>query len=413
MGMHSILEWIMILFPILDIYLTPIPGLSIGEFLLLTFGCIYLVQSRTIHLEKKLGRFYSYALIITLIKTAPRLGIIDLSGIKSLFSYILYALLVVIYLNFGNSTIFCDKFIIVTRIICILSLLQFVLFQFGVKIPFIIPGLPNDIGRSYSQISVLLQPMCGPFCEPAHLAQFVSLGLIILFVRKEYWLRDILLFTTTIALTLKGNAVVLMVTIYGIQLFRYLNSGSIKLIVKAAFVIVISLMGIIILYNTIHEVQVLFSRIYEITGNGDKSLTGYFGVSGYFRVKYGFDFFNALKWHNKFFGIGIGCFSLYDRLGVVPTRIKHLAETYALKNWRSGITTILIDCGVMGFVLYFIALFRNKSKDQLYFAIVLIALQCVEGSMNTPMWLIYLFLAYRYNSGINTRKEVLTRENII
>ena len=80
----------------------------------------------------------------------------------------------------------------------------------------------------------------------------------------------------------------------------------------------------------------------------------------------------------------------------MPYQIRGLYESNALLNFRSGITTILIDSGIVGIIMYLSAIFKNKSKFQKYIAVVLLIVQCMEATINTPLWLIFMFLVFNY-----------------
>lgn len=389
-------EWIMILFPILNIYLTSIPSVSIGELLLLILGLSMAIHRKNINFDMKLIWFYSYTFLITCICSSYNIHAINVDGLNNLLSYLMYAFFLLIYFNLGDVNSFCCKFLLISRITSVVSLLQFVLIQFGIRIPIIIPLLPNSINKSYAEISASLYSMCGPFTEPAHLAQFLSIGLIIALLNKKKRISDILLITITMSFTMKGNAVVALGVIYGLLFYVKLTRGTAKNILN---LIVISggiAFFLIILYNSMTVVQALLSRVNEISGDGNLAYTGYYGVSGYFRVKYGFDFYNSLDIFSKIFGIGVCSFNLFDGLSVVPMQILGLKATLALEHYRSGITAILIDTGCIGLFLYLNALLKDKVWQRRFFALSLISLQCVSGILNSPIWVIYVFLSFRY-----------------
>lgn len=396
MGKNSFVDWMLIVFPILSMYLTPIPSLSIGELVLIVMGVYFFAIGKIKYIDRKMAYFYLYASISTAFFSIQNGNRLDFGGVNYLLSYILYAIILLIYINVGNAETFCNRFVVIARAVSILSLCQLVFIQFGIGIPIFIPGLENITGKTYSEMSASLGTMCGPFSEPAYLAQYLSLGLMIILLRKNKNRRDIWLITTTIALTMKGNAVVLLVSIYGMLLLKNTSIKNTRDIFRFIVIITSAVAIVLILFENITAVQVLLSRVYEITGDGDLALTGYHGVSGYFRVKYGFDIYSTFDWYHKLFGIGICSFSLYDGLSVVPSGIIELRVTHILEHFRSGITVILIDTGILGFALYCNALFKDKSWEMRYFALILIIMQCIEAAMNTPMWMIYIFLSFKY-----------------
>lgn len=392
----SLIVWLIVLFPVLDIYLTPIPGVSIGEICLIICSILLILNNCKITQNRAVLRYYMYVFLSTIVALLLGAGQIGSNGIYSLFSYVLYFLLLTFFLNYGKFEPFSEKYIKSAKIISIVSLIQFVLLKAGIKIALLIPFLENDIGSPYSSICASLSSMCGPFTEPAHLAQYLSVALIIVMFRKDINYKYAIFFSVTMLLTFKGNAVVLLGAIWGIRIGSDLLSNNRKMFIRALCIVLLSAIALIWLYNTNYNIRVMVSRIYEISGNGNESLTGYFGVSGYFRIKYGFDFWSSLDGINKLFGIGVGTFDLYDRFSVMPYQIRGLYESNALLNFRSGITTILIDSGIVGIIMYLSAIFKNKSKFQKYIAVVLLIVQCMEATINTPLWLIFMFLVFNY-----------------
>lgn len=406
MSGFELYEWCMVLLPILNIYMTPIPGISIGEMLLLVFGIVILFQKKNILVDKRLVPFYAYISLVTVVFTFPHINHIGLSGTTQLLSYALYALLLLLFFNIGRIESFCIKYLKVARVICALTLFQYTLSIIGIRIPLIIPGIKNVAGRSFEQL-LLFQTMSGPFTEPAHFAQFISVALILALIQKSLNRKDVVLFSVSMALTMKGTAVSQLALIFGIFFFRYLYSRNANKAIKALFFTLSGVIGIFVLYSSVDAVRVMFSRVYEIIGLGNQSLTGYYGVSGYFRVKYGFDFFHSLNAIHKVFGIGVGSFGLYDRISVVPQSILYLQETYALQDFRSGLTMILIDSGLIGLAIYLYAVFKDRTPSQRYFAFSLIVLQCMSGDMNLPSWLILMYLIFNYSDDISVDREAV------
>ena len=297
MSLFELFEWCMVLFPILNIYLTPIPGISIGELIILVIGIMFLLQKGKNKFNRPVLVFYAYTLLITVLFTVPTFAHISQEqqsdGITKIVSYVLYAVFLLIYFNVGHIKSFCNKYLKAARIICVLTLIQYVLSIIGLRIPLTIPGIQNVAGRSFQQL-LSFQSMSGPFTEPAHFAQYISVALILSLLNKKINIKHVILFSVSMALTLKGTAVTQLIVIFGVFFFRYFYSHNSKKAIRGLLLIIAGTFGVVLLYSTVEAVRIMFSRVYEIVGAGNRSLTGYYGVSGYFRVKYGFDFFNSL-----------------------------------------------------------------------------------------------------------------------
>lgn len=325
------------------------------------------------------------------------IDIVDYTYIKEILSYIFYGFILLTLLEIGVDERFVQRFINFGTFVCFLALLQWVLLIFGVKFVEIFPFLTNTLGQSYPQLQVNLQRVCGPFTEPAHLAQYLNILLILmLFSKKVYW-HLILLIIFVLGLTHSGNALVLTSFVLVAKLITSLKSWNLRSYLCFIISLIIASVCLGVALNVSDELRKFLLRAYEITGNSNIEALGYISSSGYFRVKYGYDFFMDLSLINKIFGIGIGGFDLVlPQHDVIPEYLKGTFPL-ALLHYRSALTMILIDIGIVGFVIYIWALFSGKNKNAASWScgFLLVIMQLISSFINSSTWVL-LILIQRY-----------------
>lgn len=390
MNFRRVFTCFLVLWPVLDTYVF-IPGISIGEMLvLLSCMCCVLVYGKLKF--DRVKYFYLYALMITGIGVMFNIGGITDIYMKNIFSYVLYAVILFCSLFFIDKDVFIETYLKVSKWICYLSLVQYFLLMFGVKFVEIFPGIPNVLDLSYSELQAYLLRMCGPFTEPAHLVQFLAVGLVILTFRVRNNNRLLLLHIITVCLTLSGNGLVLVSVIVGIRILSDLKERNRQRFTVAVGVVIVLSITLVCAYICVPEFRRLLMRVSEITGNSNVEVLGYVSASGYFRIKYGFDIFINTPFFNQIFGLGAGAFSvIYNTYDVVPSSLFGVYNS-SLLLYRSGFTTVLIDFGMIGIMMYLVYLFRKRSIQSKQIALVLIALQLISSVINTSIWIAFVLL---------------------
>jgi hypothetical protein len=395
MNGRKLLSCAIALWPLLEVY-ELFAGISFGEALVLVSLLFCIIENPIFHVGN-IKYFYLYIFGMSIINALFNIGVIKDGYFQSVFSYVLHAVLLLGSLNYVDLDFLVNIYKKISVIVCALALIQYVLLLGGVSLVEIIPGIPTTVGLTYSELQMNLGRMCGPFTEPAHLIQYLSVALIIaLFDKKPNYKYAILLIGTSL-LTRSGNSMVLIGAIVGIKILTDLLQKNRKVFFRAFFSTVILIIAFITIYNRSETFRLLLLRVYEITGNSRIEALGYISVSGYFRVKYGLDVFASLHLPNQIFGLGIGVFEcISDSFRYIPYSLR-LVFNNELLNYRSGFTTILIDGGIIGMLLYLKYLFGNRSKDTKMVAGVLIVMQIISASMNGYMWIIYLLMLEFYD----------------
>ena len=265
------------------------------------------------------------------------------------------------------------------------------LLSFGVKFVEILPFLTNTLGQSYIQLQANLQRVCGPFTEPAHLAQYLNILLILMiFSKKVYW-PLIFLILFVLGLTHSGNALVLTSFVLVAKLISSVKTWNLRGYIYFFISLVIGSIFLVVALSVSDELRKFLLRAYEITGDSNIEALGYISSSGYFRVKYGYDFFMDLPLVNKIFGVGIGGFDLVlPDHDVIPEYLKGTFPL-ALLHYRSALTQILIDIGIVGFIIYILALFSGKNKNVASWScgFLLVIMQLISSCINSSVWVMF------------------------
>lgn len=400
----QVLSFFLVLWPILDTYVI-LSGISLGEMLVIA-SCLLCVL---IYGKIQCGReryLYLYILLVSMIGGLIHYNYLTNSYAQNIFSYVLYALILFCVLTYADKNAFLQIYIKVSKGVCYLSLIQFLLLCFGVKFVQIIPGIPNITEKSYFELQNHLLRMCGPFTEPAHLVQFLSVAIVILLFGTKKDNKTLVLYIVTAALTLSGNGLAIIGATIGVKILYSLKEKSVKIRRRAVGAILGLCIILVIMYFNVPEFKRLLMRASEITGNSNVEVLGYVSASGYFRVKYGFDIFINSPPLNQLFGLGAGVFSaIYNLYDVVPSSLDGVYNS-SLLLYRSGFTTILIDFGLIGMLIYLSFLFRKRSRQSKQVALVLIILQLIASIINTSIWVIYILLFIAFD--VKEKEEVVT-----
>lgn len=404
----KILAVALAMWPILDVYKF-FAGISLGEiFVLISIvGCI--LAYRKLEVDR-IRYFYLYLMVISIIWKIVYYRFNEGEYFQNVLSYVLYAFFLISSLAYIDSKEFAGVYLKISTIVCYISLIQFIMLYAGVKLVEIVPFLPNNVGLEYYTLQTRLVRMCGPFTEPAHLVQYLSVGIILMLFIEKTKKRLLILHLVTTCLTLSGNGIAIVGSILGVKALFNLKEKNKKIFGKTIVLIIVGIIGLIVLYSKSLEFRRLIMRISEISGNSNIEALGYVSASGYFRVRYGFDIFANLPVLNQIFGVGVGVFSdIYRCFNVVPTT---LVGTYgeALLMYRSGITTILIDSGLVGMAIYLSYMFKSRGKNACQVGLILIIMQTIASVINTSVWVLFILLINMVDSNSLRNEEIYIEE---
>lgn len=346
MNNRKISGFVLAFFPLLDIYASGIPGISIGESLLLSI-CFIAVGRNNIALKKNIFfSYWLYAAIITII--AVMFEQTDLGkGLHDLFSLGLS----IFFIN--NSCRGVDyryfiKYLKNAAIICLI----FFYFQYIVYIFFnrVIPGLlplPLSAGIDVSEFNNALSErdrLSSLFTEPAHYVVFMLVP-IVLFLFDKTRKSFVIALLAAISVVLSQSASGYLGLGVIISYYFFVNY---KLILKNK-INIIALIAVILCFVFTTDTSIFFKTLERFNEISFEPQSGSHGYSTYIRVLRGYIPFFEFDWLTKLFGNGVASISKYAETN--PSSM-YLYITDVIPSWINTFQSILLYTGVFGVCMF-------------------------------------------------------------
>ncbi len=396
----KIFNFLLAIYPILDVYSSGIIGLSIGQLALIIVLLFYIVlYPKNIKISPLPLIYLGYMIFRhTILIFAPYNDI----GVSTynLLSQLLAWFMLLVGFNLFDLTYFKKYLFKVTALVVIMAIVQFVLLETGIKFLFIIPNIPLSIDVDYDYLFFWLSRAEACFTEPAHLAQFLSVPLILILCcrneninQKQSDIARCRIKTTILTIgillamlfTFSGNAVVIMLCILVAFLIERILYK--KKYISSIIFILLMIITAAILYNLVPQLQDLFGRVSEITERNG---------SGYVRIFHGFDVYSRVPLGNKIFGIGYGNIKSFAQYynNIIFSKI---SISNPLFEYLNGIQYVLLGGGIIGFVLYIAILLSCIKKGKplgLYVIITFIVISFVSAFVAGGLWLTYMMLLF-------------------
>lgn len=391
------------LMPLLNIYISGIPGVGLGELVIGFIVIILFIRNRGIKIgstETLYLFFFCYALLITLLNwfIHPNYSLRDI--VVRLVIFLFYTMILIVPNNSDFiATHFYKVYISLAIVASVFALVQVIAFSvFHIIILGIIPGIPlNYPLNSYALLldnyaslySYFFRPT-SLFLEPAHLAQFLGIALILtLYANRKTNYYFAILITLASLLSTSTSAIIYTAIIWIIYFaFISIKTNNIKSFTNTLLVFVLFI-SVLFLVNKISPTfNYGFSRIQNLLSND--VLLG----SGYERVFKGFDVWRQLSWSEKLFGIGFGTYDSYYSLGLVQVYNGQV-------EYMSSISYIFVSAGVVGFSLFSLVIVKIiQSKDimKISLAAFLVILFVSSSIFNTPIYIITMILTMKTSS---------------
>lgn len=376
--------------PILDLYMTPIPIVSLGEIVLVISTiiiCCTESNNNLINAKSWIISFFTYGIIISPLMYLFRNSYFSDSAFKELLNFIIYVTLFFLLAAKLNVQTFLKYYTYIAIIASVFLILQYIIhFSLGIWPPGVIPGVESSVGFNTIKIINRMTRPTSFFAEPAHFAQFISIPFLYgLFYKCENKI-VITLFTLSLALNQSGNAlVVLCVALVGYTIKLIKQKGILYIIPFIAFVF----LGLFYLFNANQSFQDLLYRVNELSGNGGDG-----SYSGYIRIVRGYTGFFNMDLYAKIFGIGIGMYEQYFRTDLY--RILSI-KTGLIIEYVNGIQYYLLSVGFVGVFLFFTALW-NAVKNGFFYkkiiAISLISFMFISAIYSEWKWLYFLLVIF-------------------
>lgn len=384
--------------PIVSIYSAGIPGVNLGELLLILFFIISIFDKKSPTENKNsvvlIITFGYYVLLVTLLAMffdQSQLNNVLIRTTRFIFYLGVLVFLSKKYFNFMYTISLVKRISILAT--CFL-LLQKILFEtYNVFIKGFLPFLPlyTSHYETYDYLSIYKQIFYRPtsfFLEPAHYAQYALLGLVIFLFHKKLNRKDFLsaiFLSIGIALSTSGQGLLIGTFIWMFFIFRiiFIMRGTLNLKIIG----VSTLFSALISVPFIMKVEVVSNNISRVLARGQST-----AVSA--RTEGFVEFINQEIIWMKFFGSGYG----NTPFGV----------------WYSSIAYFLYCTGIIGLIIL-IAIFAYKyldSKDQLNKMIVLLTfLLSISSEILNNYWIIlYFSLIFFWNS--NRGQKILDESGV-
>ena len=386
--------------PVLNIYMTPIPILTLGEIVMFILAGILLTTKKPINYlvcHNRILIFTIYGLIVTFVSTIINFSIIKELPYKETIAFIVYIVLLFILgkrIDIKNFIYYYEK---IAYIFAIFLIFQFLVHLVtGRWIPGLIPGIESSYGRSTTLLIQRMERASSVFKEPAHYAQYVAIPFITTLFRPNRKIQDnikIVVYTLSLAFTVSGNGL-LVIAVTGAMYIIHI--GKTKGLVRGVALLLLLAIIFVYLANTNKAFVSLLGRVTEIQG------TNAARYSGYIRVLRGYLVFWSFNLLAKIFGIGIGLYgdySLHYAFEALTSR------TFLELDYINGFQYYLVSTGLIGVLMYtslFVYSFKNREDAVKCISLVFLVLILISGMYRGPAWLFFMIIMLSLPEGENT-----------
>lgn len=400
------------LYPLLAIYATLIPGISIGEFTLIILSGIYLFKFR-----KKIPFYFKGFTIYTLLISAL-MCLLHYEYPFATFAFHAVSTFLIVYListacAIGDINYVTNQLKKVSAICLIFFIIQYALYVVtSSTVSGIIPFLPLSNGENSAEFHDLQMGrdrMSSFFEEPAHFSEFLCIPLcLFLFGAKKRKDFVICVFITiSIFLSTSALGAISVVIIWGMWFLNYLRGAQHKwLSYMVTFVMIVALPTL----AATEFVTATTSRLTEITGEGVEGSVH--GFSSYVRVLRGYIPFQEQDFIIKVVGNGIGSLESYIKYH----HSQYLSLFAGLPDYINSVQYILLGSGIIGLYLFLKQLyeiFNRTSAKGKTLILTMFAQMFASGIHSSSVFLIAVFIAVKecnfckdINHGFNNSSNI-------
>lgn len=401
---QKIFAFLIVTFPILDIYAIGVKGIGIGSTMislaLIVIFIRFLRSSQKVKWNLYYG-FFLYGIIISLLNLFLHSEFSVADVFVRLTYFLFFTLIIFVPSERDFNVQYAGKlYLKIGILIGIYLIIQYIVFFiFKYTLIGLVPGLTLNyaitdyaewMDKYNSMYEIIFRPT-SIFPEPAALAQYLSpLLILILFTRiaGKWRILTAIFISVSMILSTSTNGIVLSAIIWGIFLFSR-NYGGIDNKQIAVFLVPVVTLSIIFLFMT------LLSANNPISDYTNQQLNDLFTMntssSAYLRILRGFDIYRQLDILEEIFGIGLGTYRSYYAMGSI----------YVLDGeveYMSSLSYLLVCTGIFGFLNFIYSLFYNAKKRGMASKLLSIWLIIVFASsslFNSPIYaLTYLFILH-------------------
>lgn len=388
MYLKNSITYVFVLLPLLGLYATPIPSISVAELIMIVFGGVYISMGKKIVFLKCYSVYLVFFVLLMFLSVFRGMGDFFIISHR-LASFLLFFFVVTVVV----SALEVDKAISLLKktssLVSIFFLFQYIFHLItGVKTQGLLPYLPlsnNQENSVFREHLLGMDRFSSFFDEPSHFVQYVGLGLLLyLFCsdgKSRMQVIPIFIITISMLLSKSGNAIIILLVVYGYYLLNKIKNNY-KYLMPYFFAVF--LVCYVFLQTEVYSS--LISRVSEISGESAS-------ISGYVRILRGYEIFLDFTLDNKLFGIsGINMEYYYS---LYPAKDNGLV-TEGLIEYMNAVHFHLVYFGGVGFlflILFYYNVFSKGDVRVKAVMLLLIALSLVESIINNPMWVLYIGLA--------------------
>lgn len=387
---------LIILMPILNIYSFGVNNLGIGDLLATILFLLLFISSRgKISLNNnKYGYFAFYFVFVSfcLLFLLPEYSLWQF--FSKCFRFGLYTALIFCFAKNRFNVKFGIKiYIYVSAFAAIYLIIQyFCKTFFSISLPILIPFLNvmfSDLtGEAYSERLLNMYSLFGYrapgfFMEPAHFCQYVMPSVVVLlFCTISGVKRNIalLLMITSIILSYSAIGFVSLVSTF---LIWYFYTFKQRLISNNLIVLILGLTAAVYISIATGAFASALSRIETIQSTQ--------AATGNLRLLRGFYVYNEVPLVYKIIGIGCGNYSAFIDKFNINTFFDLRIDRYS--EYMSTISTVLLNSGVIGIVLYInslISIYRKTSIMQKVLFVDFIIIITATSSFFSALYVFYM-----------------------
>lgn len=398
-SIKKVYTFIIIFFPILSIYRSPIAAIDLGTFLMCIVGVtVMLNKACVIELQRRLLPLILYVVAITSISVFSvslysSSAIILMRMLRFVILLGIFSFCSKEYFDFDYGVHLLQKLTIVASIYLIIQFLVYA--ASGYILPNFIPGLTKAQGLVQSNVLSEYANFYRPtsfFLEPSSFVYFATLMLICSLFLQEYTeIRNknitAILVTVAIILSTSGQGFIVLVVAWGCWFLKLLIQKQFNRpkILKTIGVFIIMLITVPIIMRS----EVISNTLGRIFVEDSNKMSAIDARSG------GYDMFNNLSLFRKIVGMGFG--NLPDNM------------------YFSSIADILFTLGIIGLIIVlviYLKLFISGKMFQKMLCIVSIVLMFGGGLFTATYLLFYLsFITYREFT-MENYKDKKTRRDV-
>lgn len=313
----KIFTFLIVTYPIIFIYATPIPSISFADFLLILLYPILLLKYVKDKINITKGIYFtfipylSYILVQVLVVGLNKTTYEWITILLPTLRYSFYIFTIVLFFKNLFDLDFGIKILIRTSIVAsIIIIIQFAVYKLiGVYIKAYIPNLPLmrqellTFGDSIIGDSIRPRSL---FAEPAHYSQYVLLGLGLILSKSKLEFKSyisIAIIGLGILISGSGTGIIVCIIMFTIFIIQKIRKLEFKRKFKFICILLILIPSIFIIATKIDNVHVFINRTFiaDTNNSAEGRLLGYISIFNQNNTVYEVIFGNGIITLNDYF----------------------------------------------------------------------------------------------------------------